>query len=136
MAFKIKISLYFFSVFLLGSCYPFRPMKNPPTADVCYFDPKDLTIRYTGAEAGIVKIHINVVTSETSYISNYFMAEYKAPITTIDLSKMDTAILKKGFIMVDIWDKLPTMENGYWIFIKPPDWQKTKLVYSRYNMKL
>jgi hypothetical protein len=52
----------------------------------------------------------------------------------INLSKMDTSLFRKNYVLIKIWEQSPVLED-YDIRIEPQDWNGSKLVYSRYNTR-
>jgi hypothetical protein len=131
---KFKYSLLVVIFFLFDSCGIIIPSKNEPKAKFCYFAMKDASINYKGTEEGILRIEIELGTSENKYVSKYFQQNFEKPIRKIDLSKMDTSLLKKNYVAIKIWDKSLVIED-FNIYIKPLDWHKSKIIYSRYSLR-
>jgi hypothetical protein len=131
---KFKYSLLVVIYFLFNSCGIIFPRRSEPKAKFCYFDMKDASINYKGTEEGILRIEIELGPSESKYVSRYFQQNFEEPIRRIDLSKMDTSLLKKNYVAIRIWDKSPVIED-FNIYIKPLDWHKSKIIYSRYSLR-
>jgi hypothetical protein len=107
------------------------PRKNEPIAKVCFFDPSLKSIIYKGKNyEGITRIEIKLLSSENKVGSTYFKNNYATPLRRVDLSLMDTLVLMQNILEIKIWDGSPVIED-YNLVIKPLDWKRRKLVYSR-----
>jgi hypothetical protein len=118
----------------LCSCGIFFQRKSEPKAKVCFFDPNTNSIVYRGKNEGIKKIEIVFITEFNKYLSSYSKENYNIPVNMINLSKMDTSLFRKNYVLIKIWEQSPVLED-YDIRIEPQDWNGSKLVYSRYNTR-
>lgn len=138
---KVKWYKYSIIIFILitlsilESCGVLFFRKNEPIARRCFFDPALRSIIYKKKNnEGIIRIEIELLSTEKNTTSSYFKKNYSDPIQHIDLSMMDTALLMQNLVDIKIWDQSPVIED-YTLTIKPSDWKQRKLVYSRYSTR-
>jgi len=127
-----------FVIIILGvlkSCGVLFLRKNEPIAKACFFDPILKSIIYKNKNHdGIKRIEIELLSFDEEITSVYLRKNYKTPVLRIDLSLMDTVLLMQNLLRIKIWDSSPIIED-YNLMIKSSDWQKGKLVYSRYSTR-
>lgn len=132
----LKFRILVLSAFLVGlcSCGILFFRNNEPRAKFCFFDPKINSIIWRGKNNGIKVIEIDLITNTNTHISTYHKEVYNTLVDVVDLSKLDTVILKKNYVLVKIWETSPVIED-YDIIIEPGDWSQSKIIYSRYNTR-
>jgi hypothetical protein len=132
----LKFRILVLSAFLVGlcSCGILFIRKTEPRAKFCFFDPNINSIIFRAKNNGIKKIEIDLITNTDAHISTYHEEVYNIPVDVVDLSKLDTVILKKNYVLIKIWDQSPVLED-YDIIIEPSAWSQTKKIYSRYNTR-
>jgi hypothetical protein len=132
----LKFRILVLSAFLVGlcSCGILFFRRNEPRAKFCFFDPKINSIICRAKNNGIKKIEIDLITNTNAPISTYHEEVYNIPVDVVDLSKLDTVILKKNYVLIKIWQTSPVLEDLD-ITIEPGDWSQSKIIYSRYNTR-